>query len=236
MLQTTQISADPFSPQLGLEERLLEDKTRVFAADRTRVFAAEPPRPRSEKHQAIVFWEYKTYKPFGKNGAKRHLGQSPEKVDRYLERLDGTTISRTEYGRLRDVFQRHVNTLVQHGVAAARWTALNQEAYGYICRGMKKAFDGFDFCDDGHWKVNLFGTLVYPDMIRDRGAAATNGDTKKRASTTALADDEPQGKRAKLAPPTAITAPPGACTRVSFYYTNYSYHACRPRGSHVQRA
>ena len=170
----TKASSDPFAPNLEGPD----DTTLPITA----------PGPRDEKHQHIRFWEHAEYKPYAKRGPKHHVGQSAEGVDIYLERLDGSTITRVEYTELRTVFKRHVNTLQQHGRAAATWTSLSKEAHNYICRGMRKAFEGFDYCDDKKWKLQVFGVLVYPDAMRDR--EVNDGKSKKRAISVLDIDDD----------------------------------------------
>ncbi len=130
LLQASQVALDPFAFKL---DPGLSGNGKSVSAPRVR----DPV-----KHKNIRFWEFKTYKPYGKRGANRHHGQSKDKVDIYLERLDGTTISHLEYSDLRHVFRRHVNTLQQYGHAASSWSGLNKEAHDYICNGMRRAFDG----------------------------------------------------------------------------------------------
>ncbi|RDX39952.1 hypothetical protein OH76DRAFT_1423998 [Lentinus brumalis] len=163
LLQASQVALDPFA--FKLDPGLSGDGKSVSA-----------PRIHDPvKHKNIRFWEFKTYKPYRKRGVNRHHGQSKDKVDIYLERLDGTTISHPEYSDLRHVFRRHVNTLQQYGHAVSSWSGLNKEAHDYICNGMRRVFDGFEYCDNGKWKLNLFGTLVYPDIIRERDGCERDG-------------------------------------------------------------
>ncbi|KAI0720193.1 hypothetical protein C8T65DRAFT_735953 [Cerioporus squamosus] len=189
MLQASQAAAtsNPFAPNLD-----------PLASNNSLDYGARTPGPRGPQHSKIRMWTTKDYKPFGKRGNQRHHGQSSDGVDIYLERLDGTIISYKEYTDLRNVLKRHVNTLIQHGHAASTWSALNNEAHAYICRGLKKSFEGFDYCDDGKWKVNLFGMLVYPDAMREREAGESK--SKKRASSVIDITDEGDAQPRKKKP------------------------------------
>ncbi len=167
-------------------------------------------------HKDVRFWGFDTYKPYSKRGSKAHLGKA-DGVDIYLERLDGTVISKTEYSDLRLVLKRLLSTLQQNGAAAPSWRQLSHEAYAYMSSGLRKAFAGFDYCEKG-WKLDLFGMLVYPDYVRERDSSAGNTDKaaviaktsktaakgKKRATPEACGDDsdieileDPPNKRPK---------------------------------------